>query len=144
MARQVSRSIALFWVINRTPDSVILLNQALSAIGQALSHKVVFKNLFFGEAEKFRRWDGSEIRRAFEAADGMVQSFPELHERVMDKLFAKGDLLMPYSEANVPVSDFASSQHGLTASECIELSTWLKEVDLVFRKACAPVGLQPA
>lgn len=143
MAKQLARPIMLLWVINRTPDSVILLREALDSIGGHLAHRVVFKNLFFGEPEKFRRWDGSETRKEFERSGGTVLGFPELHERVMDKLFADPSRMMPYSAAAVPVAQFATSQHGLTASECIELNTWLKEISVVFADATAALDILP-
>lgn len=141
MARQQKRPIVLAWVINRTPDSVVLLKEAIESIGADLAHKVVFKNLFFGDPDKFRRWDSSEIRKDFEKSGGMVLGFPELHERVMDKLFADPGKMMPYSAAAVPVGQFATSEHGLTASECVELNAWLKEVNVVFANATAALGI---
>lgn len=141
MARQLKRPITLIWVINRSPDSVNLLNNALEAVGAALAHKYVFKNLFFAPSDKFRRWNQSQTRKHFEETSGAVVDFPELHERALDKLMSDP---MPYSAAVVPVEEFHTSPHGLTASELIELTAWLREVDVAMRPVAERLGIAPA
>ncbi|KAA0178802.1 hypothetical protein FX016_22990 [Cupriavidus gilardii] len=123
----LDRPLVMFWVINRLPDSVNLLNEALQVLESGLSAKIVVKNLFFGDEDKFSRWDGSETRKRFEKSGGATINLTELHERTVDKLFADNESIMPYSAAAVPVREAGSSPHKLTPSENMELLTWLQE-----------------
>ncbi|MGY8527634.1 nucleotide-binding protein [Paracidovorax citrulli] len=123
----LDRPLVMFWVINRLPDSVNLLNEAMQVLESGLSAKVVVKNLFFGDEDKFSRWDASETRKRFEKSGGKTIALSELHERTVDKLFAENESIMPFSTAAVPVREAASSPHRLTPSENMELLTWLQE-----------------
>jgi hypothetical protein len=125
--KMLNRPVSMFWVINRLPDSINLLSEALSVVGDQLHSKVVVKNLFFGDADKFSRWEHSETRQRFEKAGGQTITLTELHERTVDKLFADNETIMPFSSALVPISDAAKSPHKLTPSENMELDGWLKE-----------------
>lgn len=138
---QPERTLVLVWLVNRTLDSIALLQQAVEALGPMLSARIVLKNLFFGTADKFRRWDDSETRKAFEKAGGVTFPFAELHERTMDKLFSNPDTIMPFSAAVVPVKKIDTSPHKLTASEMVELNTWLAENDKTFRAMTEKMGL---
>ncbi len=126
-AKMLNRPVFMFWVINRLPDSINLLNEAMSVSGDKLAGKVVVKNLFFGDAEKFSRWDNSETRKKFEADGGQTICLTELHERTVDKLFADNENIMPFSVAAVPIQDANKSAHKLTPSENIELVMWVQE-----------------
>lgn len=124
--RLLERPMYLFWIINRLPDSVNLLAEAERALGGNLAGRFVVKNLFFGPADKFTRWDNSDARRSFEAAGGITLKLPELHERTVDKLYADNDAIMPFSLALQPVGQHRDSLHGFTASENMELIHWVK------------------
>lgn len=125
--QMLKRPMTMFWVINRLPDSVNLLNEALTAIGEQLQNKFVVKNLFFGDEGKFSRWDLSETRKRFEKSGGVTVKLTELHERTVDKLYADNDNIMPFSAAVVPVNEASKSPHGLTPSENMELICWLQD-----------------
>jgi hypothetical protein len=144
MSKDLGRNVGLVWVINRTIDSVNLLNPALTALGEDLKAKFVLKNLFFGEAEKFRRWDDSNTKKKFESSGGLTLPFAELHERVMDKLFADVGNIMPYSAAAVPMKEFQNSPHKLSPSENVELHTWLQENEKTFRAIADGLGIAAA
>jgi hypothetical protein len=143
MAKDLERAVGLVWVINRTIDSVNLLNSALESLGGGLHAKFVLKNLFFGEAGKFRRWDDSNTKKKFESAGGVTLELAELHERVMDKLFADVNNIMPYTAAAVPMKDIQNtpSPHKLSPSENVELHTWLQENENTFRTMAAGLGI---
>jgi hypothetical protein len=123
----LERPLSMFWVINRLPDSINLLNEAMHVMEAGLHGKVVVKNLFFGDADKFSRWEGSDTRKRFEQSGGVTVTLTELHERTVDKLFADNDNIMPYSHAAVPVKEASTSPHKLSPSENMELLTWLQE-----------------
>jgi hypothetical protein len=123
----LERPLSMFWVINRLPDSINLLNEAMHVMESGLSGKIVVKNLFFGAEDKFSRWEASETKKRFEKSGGVTITLTELHERTVDKLFSDNDNVMPFSSAVVPVKEAASSPHKLTPSENMELVTWLQE-----------------
>ncbi|MBN3815222.1 P-loop NTPase [Paraburkholderia sp. Se-20369] len=125
--KMLERPLIMFWVINRLPDSVNLLNEAMKVMEPGLTGKVVVKNLFFGEADKFSRWESSTTKQRFEQTGGVTITMPELHERTVDKLFADNDNIMPFSHAAVPVKEAQTSPHKLTPSENMELVTWSAE-----------------
>lgn len=135
------RSISLAWLINRSLDSINLLNEATKAFGPKLSSRFVLKNLFFGNEDSFLRWRESKTRKEFESAGGVTLNFPELHERVMDKLFSSAGQIVPYSDALVDLKDLSSSAHGLTASEVAELRYWLGDAGIAFKVMAEKMGL---
>jgi len=127
VVEMLHRPLTMFWVINRLPDSVNLLTEATNVIGEKLHRKFVVKNLFFGDAEKFTRWDSSETRKRFEKSGGQTINLTELQERAVDKLFSDNDNIMPFSAAAVPMTDADASPHRLTPSENLELICWLQD-----------------
>lgn len=131
-AQMLQRPVWMFWVINRLPDSINLLHEALAVVGDKLAGKVVIKNLFFGDADKFSRWDNSQARQKFESSGGQTILLGELHERVVDKLFADNENIMPFSAAASPIHDASHSPHQLTPSENMELVLWLQGTHIVF------------
>lgn len=136
----LGRPVSMFWVINRLPDSINLLAQAMSVSGDKLHSKFVVKNLFFGDEDKFSRWDNSDTRKAFESTGGKTICLSELHERTVDKLFADNENIMPFSAALVPVQEVGKSAHKLTPSENMELMMWLQENHRNFDQIQAQIG----
>ena len=137
-ARQIAESgrsaPVLVWVINRTQDSINLLNATLKAFGdESLGAKFVMKNLFFGSRDKFGRWDASKTKKDFEKAGGISVELHELHERTMDKLFADVEKIVPYSQALVSPRELDKSIHGLSPSEATELREWLRDNAITFQ-----------
>jgi hypothetical protein len=141
MAEMLERPVSMFWVINRLPDSVNLLSQTLDVVDARLSAKIVVKNLFFGDADKFSRWDNSSVRKRFESLGGKTIALPELHERVVDKLLADNEAVMPFSKAVVPIKEASKSLFKLSPSENMELYTWLQGADSVFAPFHAELGV---
>lgn len=127
--KMMERDLGLMWVMNRQADSVNLLNQALGHIGSALTFKVAVKNLMYGESERFIRWENSQTKKKFEASGGITIDLTELHERTVDKLTGDStgqvDVIMPFSQAVMPVNDTKESVHQLTPSENLELINWI-------------------
>ncbi|MDR5776964.1 MULTISPECIES: hypothetical protein [unclassified Caballeronia] len=125
--KMLDRPLVMFWIINRLPDSVNLLNEALKVMESGLTGKVVVKNLFFGDADKFSRWENSATRQRFEQSGGVTVSMSELHERTVDKLFADNEDIMPFSRAAVAMKEAHTSPHKLSPSENMELVMWITE-----------------
>ena len=137
----LGRPLIMFWVINRLPDSVNLLSEATHAIGEKLKAKFVVKNLFFGDKEKFTRWDTSRIRKYFEESGGQTICLTELQERAVDKLFSDNDIIMPFSSAVMPMDEAQSSPHKLTPSENLELICWLQDNHKTFDDLLPALGI---
>ena len=139
--KMLGRPLVMFWVINRLLDSVNLLSEATHTIGDHLHRKFVVKNLFFGEADKFTRWESSETRKRFDKSGGQTICLTELQERTVDKLFSDNDNIMPFSSAVVPMIDAQSSPHGLTPSENLELICWLQNNHKTFDDLRPSLGI---
>jgi len=84
--QELQRDMTAFWIINRQRDSVELLHSFTSVFPDALVH--VCRNLYFGEADKFELYNESKIRKGVEHK-GRTLDFPELADRVADKLYSK-------------------------------------------------------
>lgn len=132
LVKVLDRELKMFFVINRLPDSINLLAEALDLLGENVAQTVVVRNLFFSGVEGFTRWEGSNTRKQFEAKGGKTIDLAELQSRVVDKLFRVDADVMPFSAAATPVSDVQNSPHKLTPSENFELLAWLQKNHLVF------------
>jgi hypothetical protein len=141
--KMLKRDLGLVWVMNRQADSVNLLNQALTHIGKALSFKVAVKNLMYGDSERFIRWDTSQTKKKFEESGGVTIDITELHERTVDKLTGdatgQADVIMPFSQAVMPVHDTTGSVHKLTPSENMELINWIITNHQTLQRDVAPL-----
>ena len=81
----LQRNLTAFWIINRQRDSVELLRSFLDVFPDSPAH--VCRNLFFGDAEKFERYNESKTRKAIEEK-GFTLDFPAVADRVADKLYS--------------------------------------------------------
>jgi hypothetical protein len=62
-AGDLKRNITVWWLLSRTVDSVVLLAPVTAAFGTEPGVKIVaLRNLHFGEAGKFRRWNDGKVR----------------------------------------------------------------------------------
>ncbi|MGI0118556.1 hypothetical protein [Zooshikella sp. RANM57] len=110
--RTLKRQFILYWVMNRLKDSIILLKEAQQDLGDITYKKAIIKNGFYGDEDKFYRWENSQTRQEFLNTGGAEIFLPELHERVTDKIH------------NLPFSH-AISNSDLKFSEKNELQRWL-------------------
>ncbi len=149
---QLGHQITMFWTIDRMPDSINLFKRALFDIGGQIKYKVLVKNLFFGEADSFSRWDKSFLRKLFLHQDGIEANLPELHEWVIDQVI--GDQLgeadvkkillelrvISASEAEnsgerrtVPFSELLK-RTDLRLTLRVEMEEWLYKVGMFFKE----------
>ncbi len=82
----LQRSLTIFWVMNRSADSVALLRPVIDAFG-ATATLVAVKNLYFGDPDRFARWSESKTRHAFLKGGGKEMDFEELLDSVVDATF---------------------------------------------------------
>jgi hypothetical protein len=131
---ETKRQMALVWMMNRTPESVALLGNAVAAFAKSPVKLVAARNLFFGAHEKFAIWDGSSARKAFLKAGGTEIDFPELDDSVIEATFCAH-----------PKVRFAAST-GLAYGHRWALRRWLDETAALYasvaqKKAAAPVAV---
>lgn len=85
---ELDRKLYTFWMINRNRDSLELLADFLSSFGDAGSVNV-FRNLYFGASENFERYNNSKTKRLIEENGGGSFDFPDLADRVSDKIYSE-------------------------------------------------------
>lgn len=85
---ELERKLYIFWMINRQRDSLELLREFLLSFGDGMVVNV-FRNLYFGESEKFERYNNSNTRKRIEANGGNSFDFPDLADRVCDKIYSE-------------------------------------------------------
>jgi len=127
--QQLHRDVVLYWVINRTADSVNLLRSALHTFQGRARAMVVIRNLFFGDADRFRRWNDSKTRQAFLEAGGREIELPDLHERIAD-LTAMALPAVPFSRADT-----------LRFGDQAELRRWRQRTSAAFDSLAAAIGI---
>jgi len=127
----LGHDITMFWTIDRMPDSVNLLKRAMFDIGGKVKQTILVKNLFFGEADSFTRWDNSFLRQLFLLQGGIEANLPELHEWVIDQVI--GDQLGEEDVKDVLLKMGVLAADKMTASQAhrtVPFSELLKRTDL--------------
>lgn len=81
------KKLVVLWVINRQRDSVELLRDFRKSVQSADVH--VVRNLYFGGAHKFERFNDSKTRKELEERGGRILDFPEIADRIADELYSK-------------------------------------------------------
>jgi hypothetical protein len=120
----LERDMTAFWVINRQRDSVELLRSFQTVFPETLIH--VWRNLHFGEPEKFELYNESKIRKLVEE-NGLTLDFPALANRVADKLYS-GRMPVQKALAELPLGDRA------------ELKRWRSRYATMFDKVMGEKG----
>ena len=84
---ELGRTMVTMWVINRQRDSLELLADYLDAMPAGADHQVhVVRNGYYGSAEKFQLYNGSELKKRIEEGGGRTLDFPDLADRVADQM----------------------------------------------------------
>jgi len=128
--RELRREATLLWTLSRTPDSINLLRPAMTAFGENARAMVVLKNLFFGDPDRFGRWNESKTHAAFAEAGGVVVDFPELLDRLVDQ-----------TAMAHPSVAFSAKRDGLRFGERSELTRWLGKVDALWTGLAPKLGV---
>ena len=84
---ELDRKLYTFWMINRQRDSIELLRQFMTSFGETDIY--VFRNLYFGQPQKFERYNDSKTKTIIENAGGKTCDFPDLADRVCDKIYSE-------------------------------------------------------
>lgn len=122
-APELKRSLVVWWVMNRTPDSVGLLAPVMTAFPQNCGVQLVaVRNLYFGDSSRFLRWNEGNVRPKFLAAGGIETDFEALNDRVVDATFGA-----------LPAQRFSSNgKSSFKMGERIELKIWLERTTATF------------
>ena len=115
---ELDRKLYTFWMINRQRDSLELLRDFRASFGDA-GPVNVFRNLYFGASEKFERYNNSKIRKQIEETGGGSFDFPDLADRVSDKI---------YSERR----SITQALHELPIGDRAELKRWRAKYFAIF------------
>lgn len=100
---ELNRELVTFWLINRQRDSIELLRDFVNAFPDALIY--VCRNTYFGDPEKFELYNASKTRQHIEQK-GMTLNFPDLGDRVADKLYS-GRIPIQVALSELPIGDRA-------------------------------------
>lgn len=156
----LGHEITLFWTIDRMPDSVNLLKRAMFDIGDKVKHIILIRNLFFGEAHSFTRWDNSYLRKLFLSTGGIEANLPELHEWVIDAVIGNPldeddvkELLLKSGAINETETVTASAHRTVPFTELLrrqdlrltlrgEMEEWLRKLDIFFHQIDLQIGLK--
>jgi hypothetical protein len=114
----MKRPAICMWLINRQKDSLELLAEFREKAAGVKIH--VVRNAYFGEEQKFELYNGNEIRKEIEGAGGKSVTFPELADRITDRLYTKR---MTVAEAG---------GKGMLLGSQAEVNRWREECAEVF------------
>jgi hypothetical protein len=104
---ELGRRLVTIWVINRQRDSLELLADYVDAMPLSAAHQVhVVRNLYFGQSDRFQLYNSSQIKKQLEANNGKTLDFPDLADRVADRL-ATGRMTIQSAMAEMPIGDRA-------------------------------------
>lgn len=118
---ELRRRLVVLWVINRQRDSLELLSAFSETFPDAVTN--VVRNGYFGSADKFTLYQGSQLRQSVELR-GHSLDFPDLADRVADELRSQ----------RMSIRKAAKTMH---IGERVELLRWRSLCDAMFAKVMA-------
>ncbi len=101
-AKELGRQLVVLWIINRQRDSLQLLHEFLQTLSEATVH--VVRNGYFGDERQFELYNGSRIRETIEARGGKSLTFPNLPDRLSDRIYSER-LTITAALENLPLGD---------------------------------------
>lgn len=116
-------------VISRVRASVEALESLINYCDRNVDY-VVVKNLFFGEPNKFRRYDESETRRKVQERGGIEINMPDIFDDTFDLI----------DEHSLTFRD-ATNNKLLNLAHRMRVSVWLKKLESELNKAEWQLGL---
>lgn len=104
---EINRTLVSAWVINRQRDSLQLLKRHIDTMPHHTTH--VFRNLFFGNSEKYSLYNTSELRKTVEE-NGNTYDIPELADRVVDKIYSERKTIEQATSPGNPIGNRSELQ----------------------------------
>ncbi|MEM9153236.1 MAG: chromosome partitioning protein ParA [Cyanobacteria bacterium P01_F01_bin.3] len=116
-------------VMSRIKDSVNLLKASLEMTDKFDVQHVAVKNLYFGECDRFRLFDGSKTKARLLERGGMVLEMPDLFDDTYELLDQKN---LPF-RAMLADKSFPRAQRS-------RINKWLKDFEGEISQAAEEVG----
>ncbi len=131
-AKELGYGITIVSVLSRVKDSVNALKLLMDFAGDAVGY-VAVKNLYFGDAEKFRILDNSKTRKQLEQYGGIVITMPDLYDDTFELL----------DENNLTFRAAVGESSPLSRSHRSRIYQWLKHFEVEVMKTGALLGAKP-
>lgn len=122
-AKSLGYEVVLVHVLSRVKDSAHALTRLINFFGDKVSYLVV-KNGFFGDADKFTRFETGPAKEALERQNGAVLYLPDLYDTILDIV----------DEHNLTFSEAKKSTY-LPFSLRQMAATWMNRFDDELEKA---------
>ncbi|MBW4491171.1 MAG: hypothetical protein KME12_25720 [Trichocoleus desertorum ATA4-8-CV12] len=127
---EIGYQLTMVSVLSRVKDSINSLRTLMEYCGDRADH-VVLKNCFFGEPERFSRFDHSKTKELVLQTGGVILNFPDLYDSTYDVL----------DDKNLTFSDALQPQSGLPMADRRRVKVFLDEAEAEFLKAAEFLGL---
>ena len=129
-ARELGYDTTVALVLSRVADSINALRLTLDYCGDAVDYLAV-KNLFFGEPDRFARFDRSQTRERLHQQGGLEISLPDLFDEVYDAI----------DERNLTFEEAVRGE-AFTRSNRSRIYNWRKRLAAELDKAGPLLGLE--
>jgi NAD(P)-dependent dehydrogenase (short-subunit alcohol dehydrogenase family) len=129
-AIELNYRLTLVSVMSRVKDSVNALRQVMDYCGDRVDY-VAVKNLHFGEAEKFKRFDQSKTREQFFSLGGVEIAMPDLFDDTFDLI----------DEQDLAFRQGLAEGSSLNRAHRSRLNQWLKTLETETHKAADYLGI---
>jgi hypothetical protein len=130
-ANELGYKFTIVSVMSRIKDSVNLLKATLDSTQAYDIDHIAFKNLYFGSADRFRLFDGSNTKTQLLASGGLVLDVPEMYDDTYEIL----------DDKNLPFSLALDEKNGLARSHRNRIHQWLNLFETQTKKAGEKLGL---
>ncbi|MBE9030464.1 chromosome partitioning protein ParA [filamentous cyanobacterium LEGE 11480] len=127
---ELDYSLTLVSVISRVKDCINSLRTLMEFCGDQAEH-VVVKNGFFGEADRFRRFDGSKTKALLLQRGSRVMTFPDLYDDTFDAI----------DDQNLTFSQVLQPEQGFSMADRRRVKVFLDETERQMRLTGDLLGL---
>ncbi|WP_029631138.1 ATP-binding protein [Scytonema hofmannii] len=118
LAKELGYKVTMLSVINRLRDSVNILEALHEYCGDKVNY-VVVKNLFFGDEDKFGRYDSSPIRQTLKAKGLVEVLMPDLMDYCYDFI----------DDNDLTFGQALFKEYGSSISVRARVGAWLKDFE---------------
>lgn len=124
-AADLSYQVTIVSVLSRIKDSVNLLKATMDMTKGKTVQLVAVKNLYFGDAERFRLFDESKTKQRLVEAGGIVLEMPEMADDTYEVL----------DQQNLPFRLAQDAEGGLSLLERSRVFRWLEDFEQMVSEA---------
>lgn len=130
LLKEVGYKLTMVSVLSRVKDSINSLSSLMECC-KGRANQIAVKNGFFGDPDKFSRFDNSKTKKALLSEGGIIINFPDLYDDTYDRLDDKN---MTFSHALTPES-------GLHLADRRRVKVFLDQAEAELLKADKFLGL---